>query len=61
MKILNQAVIHKTLVKPKGEGVIIQQTEENIVVKFEKEETSFPFLSLSKNSSNSRTQSFKRK
>ena len=43
MKILNQTVIHKTLVKPKGEGVIIGQDENNIIVKFEKEETTFPF------------------
>ena len=43
MKILNQAVIHKTLIKPKGDGVIIGQDENNIIVKFEKEETTFPF------------------
>ena len=43
MKILNQPVIHKTLIRPKGEGVIIAQDEKNITVKFEKEETTFPF------------------
>ena len=36
MKILNQHVIHKTLIRPKGEGVIIGQDEKNIAVKFEK-------------------------
>lgn len=43
MKILNQAVIHKTLIRPKGEGVIIGQDEKNITIKFDKEETTFPF------------------
>ena len=43
MKILNQPVIHKTLIRPKGEGVIIGQDEKNITIKFEKEETTFPF------------------
>ena len=43
MEILNQAVIHKALIKSKGEGVIVGQDEQNIIVKFEKEETSFPF------------------
>ena len=43
MKILNQPVIHKTLIRSKGEGAIIGQDEKNITVKFEKEETTFPF------------------
>ena len=43
MKILNKVVIHKTLIKPKGKGIIIGQDEKNITVKFEQEETTFPF------------------
>ena len=43
MKILNQSVIHKAIINSKGEGIIIDQDEKNIIVKFAKETISFPF------------------